>query len=178
MVTYLHVRAITENAVRGRLHVGHLTFPCIIGRSGRRHRKREGDGASPVGVFTLETGFFRNDRGFIPSATLPMRPLRQSDGWCEVPGSGFYNQHVKLPFRDGHETMWRQDGAYDIVFSTSHNARPRVQGRGSAIFFHLTRQGSHATAGCVAVSRANMLKILKLCGRRVKLVIWPGQGRF
>jgi L,D-peptidoglycan transpeptidase YkuD (ErfK/YbiS/YcfS/YnhG family) len=176
MVTYLHVRARSENIVKSRLHIGHLVFPCLIGQSGRTHLKREGDGASPIGVFDLAQGFYRGDRLLKPAAHLRMQPMRKSDGWCEVPGSAFYNRHVKLPFRDGHETMWRSDGAYDIVFATSHNARPRVQGRGSAIFFHLTRKDATATAGCVAVSLGDMRKILELCRRHVKLVIWPGQG--
>ncbi len=177
MVTYLHVRARSENAVEGRLHIGPLTFACIIGRNGRTHMKREGDGKSPVGRFWLRRGYFRPDRLQRTGAQLDIVALRRNDGWCEVPGSGLYNRHVKLPFRDGHETMWRQDEAYDIVFATSHNERPRVQGGGSAIFFHLTRDGSEVTAGCVAVSKADMRKILSLCGRRVVLAIWPGQGQ-
>jgi L,D-peptidoglycan transpeptidase YkuD (ErfK/YbiS/YcfS/YnhG family) len=176
MVTQFHVRARTERLVKGRLHVGALVFPCIIGRNGRGFRKREGDGKTPVGVFWLRQGFYRADRLRNPAAALGLKVLSRRDGWCEVPGSGFYNQHVTLPFRDGHETMWREDEAYDVVFATSHNERPRVQGAGSAIFFHLTREGSHVTAGCVAVSKADMRKILALCGRRVKLMVWPGQG--
>jgi L,D-peptidoglycan transpeptidase YkuD (ErfK/YbiS/YcfS/YnhG family) len=164
--------------VKARLHIGHLVFPCLIGRSGRTHRKREGDGASPVGMFDLTLGFYRGDRVLRPAAHLDTRPIRKTDGWCEVPGSAFYNCHVRLPFRDGHETMWREDGAYDVVFATSHNQRPRVRGFGSAIFFHLTRDGANATAGCVAVSLGDMRKILALCGRHVKLAIWPGQGQF
>jgi L,D-peptidoglycan transpeptidase YkuD (ErfK/YbiS/YcfS/YnhG family) len=163
--------------VRARLHIGHLVFPCLIGRSGKTHRKREGDGATPVGVYELTQGFYRSDRFLKTGTHLAARPMRKSDGWCEAPGSGLYNRHVKLPFRDGHETMWREDGAYDVVFATSHNAKPRVQGLGSAIFFHLTRPDSHVTAGCVAVSLGDMRKILGLCGRQVKLAIWPGQGQ-
>jgi L,D-peptidoglycan transpeptidase YkuD (ErfK/YbiS/YcfS/YnhG family) len=125
----------------------------------------------------LRQGFYRADRLANPVGGPAKRPLAKSDGWCEVPKSQFYNRHVKLPFRDGHETMWRTDEAYDVVFATSHNERPRVQGQGSAIFFHLTKKGARATAGCVAVSRADMLKILKLCGPKVELVVWPGQGR-
>jgi L,D-peptidoglycan transpeptidase YkuD (ErfK/YbiS/YcfS/YnhG family) len=161
-----------------RLHLGHLVFACIIGRHGRTHRKREGDGKSPIGMFDLRRGFYRGDRLISPAPHLNPSPMRTSDGWCEVSESGFYNRHVKLPFRDGHETMWRTDAAYDIVFSTSHNAMPRVKGLGSAIFFHLTRTDAVTTAGCVAVSLGDMRKILKLCGRHVKLAIWPGQGHF
>ncbi len=176
MVTYLHVRARSENRVEGRLHVGALVFPCIIGRNGRGYRKCEGDGKTPVGRFWLRQGFYRADRLANPAAHLAARCLRPSDGWCEVSGSVFYNRPVKLPFRDGHETMWRDDEAYDVVFSTSHNERPRVKGAGSAIFFHLTREGSGVTAGCVAVSKVDMRKILSLCGRKAILLVWPGQG--
>jgi L,D-peptidoglycan transpeptidase YkuD (ErfK/YbiS/YcfS/YnhG family) len=177
MITQLHVRAITERAVAGRLHMGTLVFPCIIGRNGRTHRKREGDGKTPIGRFILRQGFYRADRMRNPGAHLGLRILRKTHGWCEVPGSGLYNRPVSLPFRHGHETMWRGDEAYDVVFATSHNERPRVQGLGSAIFFHLTREGARVTAGCVAVSKADMRKILALCGRKVMLVVWPGQGR-
>lgn len=172
MVTQLHIRAKSMNSITSRLHLGHLVFPCIIGRNGRVFRKREGDGKTPVGPFDLAQGFYRADRSKHPPGQN-LRPIRTSDGWCEKPGSHFYNRHVKLPFRDSHETMVREDEAYDIVFATSHNTRPRVQSAGSAIFFHLTRKGANATAGCVAVSRSDMLKILSLCGRKVRLAVWP-----
>jgi L,D-peptidoglycan transpeptidase YkuD (ErfK/YbiS/YcfS/YnhG family) len=176
MITHLNIRARQESMVAARLHIGHLVFPCLIGRNGRTHHKREGDGKTPVGRFWLRQGFYRGDRGAKAPVGLQLREMRKNDGWCEVPGSGRYNQHVKLPFRHGHETMWREDEAYDIVFATSHNERPRVQGAGSAIFFHLTRKGSNVTAGCVAVSKSDMRKILGLCGKRVRLQVWPGQG--
>jgi L,D-peptidoglycan transpeptidase YkuD (ErfK/YbiS/YcfS/YnhG family) len=175
MITRLHIRAKSMNEISCRLHLSHLVFACRIGRTGRTHRKREGDGKTPVGTFDLEQGFYRADRLRHPS-TRKLRPMKPSDGWCEMPGSQFYNRQVKLPFRHAHETMVRADEAYDIVFATSHNARPRVQGAGSAIFFHLMRKGADATAGCVAVSRKDMLKILALCGGRAKLVVWPCPG--
>lgn len=125
-----------------------------------------------MGAFALQQGFYRADRIRQPP-TPGFRAMLQSDGWCEKPGSQFYNRHVKLPFRDAHETMMRDDEAYNIVFSTSHNAKPRVQGAGSAIFFHLTRKGANATAGCVAVSKSDMMKILHLCRRKVCMKVWP-----
>jgi L,D-peptidoglycan transpeptidase YkuD (ErfK/YbiS/YcfS/YnhG family) len=175
MVTRLHIRAKNMRDVACRLHIGGLVFSCRIGRTGRTHRKCEGDGKTPVGTFDLEQGFYRADRLRHPNGKR-LKPMAPSDGWCEKSGSQHYNRYVKLPFRDAHETMMRGDEAYDIVFATSHNARPRVQGAGSAIFFHLTRKGADATAGCVAVSRGDMLKILALCGGRAKLVVWPCPG--
>jgi L,D-peptidoglycan transpeptidase YkuD (ErfK/YbiS/YcfS/YnhG family) len=172
-ITCLHIRAMNNISVAARLHLGHMVFPCIIGRNGRTFSKREGDGKTPIGRFWLRQGFYRADRFQRPSAARGLKPLQKSDGWCEVPGSGHYNRHVKLPFRHGHETMWREDSAYDVVFATSHNECPRVQGKGSAIFFHLTREGSGVTAGCVAVKASDMRKILSLCREKVMLVVWP-----
>jgi L,D-peptidoglycan transpeptidase YkuD (ErfK/YbiS/YcfS/YnhG family) len=172
MITQLHIRAKSMNEVQCRLHIGPLVFPCRIGRTGRIIRKREGDGKTPVGTFELTSGFYRADRVLRPPVKTA-RPMRKTDGWCEKPGSQFYNRHVKLPFRHAHETMVRSDEAYDIVFATSHNARPRIQSAGSAIFFHLTREGANATAGCVAVSKNDMLKILSLAQGRIRLKVWP-----
>jgi len=41
-----------------------------------------------------------------------------------------------------------------------HNDAPPVPGRGSAIFFHLSE--GRPTAGCVAVERDDMLRLLPL----------------
>ncbi len=107
---------------------------------------------------------------------MPVSASRPEDAWCEDPHDGRYNQKITLPPGEGSETFWRVDEAYDVVIPTSHNTRPRVKGAGSAIFFHLTRKGSMVTAGCVAVSRQDMRKILARCNAVTCLVIWPPEG--
>lgn len=177
MLTYLHIRAINDTTSKARLQVGHMVFSCVIGRSGRTHVKREGDGRTPIGCWVVEPGYFRADRLRRWVGNEVARPMRKSDGWCDDPSSGQYNRPVTLPLDRGHESMWRDDGAYDVVFPTDHNQRPRIRGAGSAIFLHLTRQGVGHTAGCVAVSAAAMQKLLRLHRRNFCLVIWPSQGR-
>jgi L,D-peptidoglycan transpeptidase YkuD (ErfK/YbiS/YcfS/YnhG family) len=176
MLTYLHIRAINDATSRAILQVGHRTFPCVIGRHGRTHLKREGDGRSPIGCWRIGSGFFRSDRLRRLVDNRFLRPLQRSDGWCDDPASGRYNRPVKLPLNRSHESMWREDGAYDVVFPTDHNQCPRVKGAGSAIFLHLTRAGVNHTAGCVAVSSATMQKLLQRSNRNFCLVIWPSQG--
>ena len=176
MLTYLHIRAISDSTSKARLHVGHLIYPCVIGRSGRSHLKREGDGKTPIGFWRVEAGFFRSDRLRRMAGTCVLRPLRNTDGWCDDPTSGQYNRPVTLPLDRGHESLWREDGAYDVVFPTDHNQRPRVRNAGSAIFLHLTRAGVGHTAGCVAVSAGTMQKLLRRSGGKFYLVIWPSQG--
>jgi L,D-peptidoglycan transpeptidase YkuD (ErfK/YbiS/YcfS/YnhG family) len=176
MITYLHIHAINDMTTLGRMHFGHTNYPCVIGRSGRCYRKREGDGKTPVGCWMVRQGYFRADRQRRFADGKLLRALKKTDGWCDDPASGRYNQHVSLPLDRSHESMWRNDGAYDVVFPTDHNQRPCLRGAGSAIFFHLTRAGVDHTAGCIAVSPAVMRKILLRCGPRVYLVIWPSQG--
>jgi L,D-peptidoglycan transpeptidase YkuD (ErfK/YbiS/YcfS/YnhG family) len=62
------------------------------------------------------------------------------------------------------------------VVETSHNQRPRIQGRGSAIFFHLARESFVPTAGCIAVTLKDMQKVLRHCSAKTRLVIWPPSG--
>lgn len=100
-----------------------------------------------------------------------MRVLRTCDGWCETVGDRNYNRLVRLPYAAAHETMIRPDHLYDLVIETSHNARPRVQAHGSAVFFHLRRPDGGPTAGCIAVSLRDMRIILSRVNPRTRLVI-------
>lgn len=149
---------------RATLCAGALKLQCVIGRSGLRLQslKKEGDGATPIGRFQPRRVFYRADRVSRPLTSLPVRPLSPDDGWCDAVGSGAYNRLVRKPFRYSHETMWREDHVYDIVIEIDHNTRPRIQGRGSAVFMHLARPDLRPTDGCVALSRHGMLRLLAL----------------
>lgn len=175
-VTEIHVRAISLRVPRGVLQIGCISVPCSLGRGGRKHLKREGDGATPVGIWDFRRLFHRRDRTMgVRSGLLPL-PVRADDGWCETVGDRNYNRLVKLPYATSHETMRRVDGLYDIVVELSHNERPRVQGHGSAVFLHLRRPDGGPTAGCIAVSLRDMRTILAHCGRRTRLVVWSASG--
>lgn len=176
MITYIHVRARSAQSNQGFIVSGQRRFPCIIGRTGRRFQKREGDSASPIGVWKLEKMFLRRDQLRLLRSGLSANQIHKNMGWCDDPKSFQYNRPVNLPHRANHEDLFRTDNAYDILVTTNHNQRPRVRGFGSAIFFHLTRNDSRVTAGCVAVSKHDMQLILADCGPRTKLVIWPATG--
>jgi L,D-peptidoglycan transpeptidase YkuD (ErfK/YbiS/YcfS/YnhG family) len=170
-ITRLHVRAISARATRGVLTLGGLAFPCALGRSGRKCLKREGDGATPAGSWTIRRIMYRADKIARPRSPFPAAPVRHHEGWCETVGDRNYNKPVRLPYPASHEYLARQDDLYDIVVVLNHNERPRVQGLGSAVFFHLARPGYAPTAGCVAVSFRDMRIILENCGRRAKIVV-------
>lgn len=165
------VRALGLGAKRGRLKIGHQSIPCGLGRSGRRVLKREGDGATPLGRWILRQVFYRSDRVLRPRTGLPVRPLRPTDGWCDAPGDRNYNRYVTHPYPMSAEHLWRQDHLYDIVVVLAYNERPRVRGRGSAIFMHLARPGYLPTEGCISLSARDMRLFLSGMSRGAAVVV-------
>jgi L,D-peptidoglycan transpeptidase YkuD (ErfK/YbiS/YcfS/YnhG family) len=170
-ITRLHVHAISARASRGVLALGGLSFPCALGRSGRKCLKIEGDGATPVGRWAIRRIMYRADKISRPRSPFPAAPIRHDEGWCETVGDRNYNKPVRLPYPVSHEYLARQDDLYDIVVVLSHNERPRVQGLGSAVFFHLARPGYAPTAGCVAVSLRDMRIVLERCRGSAEIVV-------
>jgi L,D-peptidoglycan transpeptidase YkuD (ErfK/YbiS/YcfS/YnhG family) len=168
----LHVRPRAENRARGWLVAGPLRIACALGPRGIARDKREGDGATPAGRFRLLWGYYRPDRPRPPVGGVPLRPMRRDQGWCEDPASRRYNRPVRLPASDCTDRMRRDDALYDLVFVLDHNFTRRCKGRGSAIFFHLARPGLAPTAGCVAVSAADMRKLAPRLARRAEM--WIG----
>jgi L,D-peptidoglycan transpeptidase YkuD (ErfK/YbiS/YcfS/YnhG family) len=170
-VRILTVRARPGVPTQGLLNVGGgVVLPCALGRGGISAMKREGDGATPLAAMRLLSGYLR-ERRFGRRSSLPLARIKSDLGWCEVPEDRNYNRPVRLPYRASHETMLRADGLYDACIVLDWNVRPRRRGCGSAIFFHLARPGLQPTAGCVAVTRGVMARLLPLLSRRSVLVV-------
>ena len=155
----LRVRPLAGNCARGWLTAGPLRIPCALGPAGIVHIKREGDKGTPAGRFRILWGYCRPDRVRLRTTGAPLRPMRRDQGWCENPESPRYNRPVRLPAADCTDQMWRDDHLYDLIFVLDQNFSRRAKGRGSAIFFHIARPGLAPTAGCVAISAADMLKL-------------------
>lgn len=155
----------TVNA-RGKFSGGKVTCRCTLGKGGviGAKQKREGDGATPLGVWRMKRVFYRPDRVARPETRLPVVPLSPHDGWCDAPDHPLYNRPVRLPFASSHETLWREDHVYDVIVELAHNDDPVVPGWGSAIFFHLARPDYRPTEGCVAIALEDMLAALKQAG--------------
>lgn len=156
---------------RGLLSAGDTVLPCALGRSGVTRRKREGDGASPVGIWPLRHLLFRPDRIDRPVTRLAVQAISPADGWCDDPADPAYNRPVQLPYGASAEALWREDGLYDVVVVLGYNDDPPRAGLGSAIFFHLATPDFAPTAGCVAVQLADMLQLLPRYGPETRLEI-------
>lgn len=167
----LRVAARVGTPTRGWLFAGTQAFPVALGRAGIRHDKREGDGATPAGLWHPRELRYRVDHGPRPATLLPVRRTRPEDGWCDEPMDGRYNRAVRLPLKASHEEMWRDDGLYDLVIVLDHNARPRRARRGSAVFLHLARPGFEPTAGCIAFRRGDLRRLLKVLSPRTAIVV-------
>jgi L,D-peptidoglycan transpeptidase YkuD (ErfK/YbiS/YcfS/YnhG family) len=167
------VRALSLAAARGVVRLGARNLPCALGRSGRRAMKREADGATPLGCWRLVRVFYRPDRLRRPSTCLPVAPLRPSDGWCDAAADRNYNRRVTHPYPASAERLWRADALYDVLVVLDYNLRPRVKGRGSAIFLHLARPGHAPTEGCIALARRDLLRLLQSAGPGARLRLRP-----
>lgn len=168
------VRSLSPRSTRGVLTYGNLSFPCALGRSGRRALKREGDGASPIGHFALREAYYRADRlGLRPMVGLDLSPLRSSDGWCDAPCDRNYNRKVSHPYPASAEEMWRKDELYDLLVVLGYNDRPRIAGRGSAVFMHVASDGWKPTEGCVALKREHLQRLLRVLRPDARLTILP-----
>jgi L,D-peptidoglycan transpeptidase YkuD (ErfK/YbiS/YcfS/YnhG family) len=167
-LSLLTVRGAAGHRTRGWLTAGGQIVPVALGRGGIRANKREGDGGTPRGTFRPLRLWWRADRHPRPSTFLPVRAIGPEDAWCEDVSSRHYNQPVR---NQAGDRLWRDDHLYDFIVEIDHNTRPRIAGRGSAVFLHLARNDFSPTAGCVSMTKSAMLRLLKRLGPETKIVI-------
>lgn len=162
-----------------QLSADEVQFSCILGRSGMilANQKTEGDGASPIGDWPLRGVYYRPDRvaeeQIRQTSLLPCRPLTPKMGWVDDPKSHLYNRPVILPCADRHETLWREDGLYDLILPLGYNDGPVRNNAGSAIFLHCTEKNTTSTQGCVALAKDNLLALLPRLAPTTRLLIYP-----
>jgi L,D-peptidoglycan transpeptidase YkuD (ErfK/YbiS/YcfS/YnhG family) len=149
-------------------------FRCAIGRSGRRRDKREGDGATPVGSWSMRRLLYRADRLAMPQTALPVSAIAAADGWCDAPADARYNQPVQLPYPASAEALWRADGVYDLIVPLGYNDAPIVPGAGSAIFLHVARADFAPTEGCVALALADLFAVLSEADSESQVIVEAG----
>jgi L,D-peptidoglycan transpeptidase YkuD (ErfK/YbiS/YcfS/YnhG family) len=156
---------------QGWLLAGSRPIKVAIGRSGIKANKREGDGATPAGRYRLVRLWWRRDRLPRPHTKLPVRPIGPLDGWCEDPSDRRYNRPIRmLPGQPG-DRLCRNDALYDLIIEIDHNRRPRVAGRGSAVFIHVARADMTPTAGCVSLPANALTRLLARLGPKTTITI-------
>lgn len=167
MIAAVSDLVLTPGGVRfmGRL------LPVSLGRGGIRTDKREGDGATPVGIHRTLGLLFRPDR--IAAAALPdwALPIGLEDRWCDAPDHPDYNHLVRKPFGPSQERLRRGDPLYDMILPLDWNWPRAVPGKGSAIFIHQWRRPGVPTAGCLAFSRQDLLFIARHAAPGTRVIV-------
>ena len=153
------------------LRMGNRTIPCSIGLGGLTQHKREGDGSTPVGTHRIVGMLYRPDRMARPADwAVPIKPFDLwSDDVCDID----YNMMVRAPHHYSHEILRRSDPMYDLVILTNWNWPYPKKGAGSAIFVHEWLRPNAPTAGCIGLSRANLLWVAKHIRYETQLIIPP-----
>jgi len=142
----------------GRKVAGFGPWTARVGYNGiaKPGKKREGDGKTPSGTYAFSFYFgVRPDRGF----SFPFRHAYRYDVWDDDPASALYNEWVNTRKHNpgANPEPMHQVPAYDYAAVIAYNTR-RTPGLGSAIFLHVGT--GTATAGCVSLPRAELLKVL------------------
>lgn len=123
-------------------------------------RRTEGSNTTPTGIWFLPDYIFGSHRYAPVGTKMDYRRLDAKSWWSSRRGST-YNTWVEARHWTG-EHIGGSPKAYEFAVSTGYNALPNqsVYGRGTAIFLHV--RGSGYTAGCVAISRAGMIRVCKM----------------
>ena len=151
------------------LRLANKILPCVIGKNGTSRLKREGDGRTPVGKHQIVGILYRPDRLSKPrSWALPIRPR---DIWSDDVKDPDYNLMGTLPSSFRYEKLFRSDHLYDLVIIVNWNWPYPVKGRGSAIFIHHWRHHGYPTEGCIALSKENLLRVVKFIDFGSQLIV-------
>jgi L,D-peptidoglycan transpeptidase YkuD (ErfK/YbiS/YcfS/YnhG family) len=156
---------------QGWLIAGPHVLPVALGRGGIKANKREGDGGTPRGRFRPLRLWWRAERHTRPPTLLPSRRIGPYDGWCEDPSDRRYNQPVRVPLGSKADRLVRADILYDFIVEIDHNTRPRVAGRGSAVFIHVARPRFAPTAGCIALEIGALRRLLARVGSHTTIMV-------
>jgi L,D-peptidoglycan transpeptidase YkuD (ErfK/YbiS/YcfS/YnhG family) len=155
------VRKKPGNSRQALVQAGPYVFMAALGRGGIASQKREGDGCTPRARMALLHGFFRREKTGYLGTRLSMQHIDPRMLWCDEPSHACYNRLVRTELSASHERMLRKDALYDICLVMDWNISSRTRKRGSAIFFHLARPGYLPTEGCVAISRKDMMRLVR-----------------
>ena len=156
---------------KGYLEYKNFKSPCALGKAGIGKKKIEGDNITPKGNIRISKDYYRKDRIKKIHTKFKLIKIKKNMGWCSDPTSKNYNQQIKLPTRFKHEKLYRKDSLYDIILFINYNINPIVKNKGSAIFIHIAKKNYKPTAGCIALKKEDLIKLLGLIKKNTKIFI-------
>ena len=155
----------------GHLKYENLKFRCALGKAGIKKKIKEGDNVTPKGNYKIVKAYYRADRIKKLSSCLKFTKIKKNMGWCDDPKSAKYNQLIKLPSKYSHEKLHRKDNLYDLILVLNFNINPIVKNKGSAIFIHIANKNYKKTAGCIALKKNHLIKLIEGLNKKTKVKI-------
>ena len=154
-----------------------LYTKAYIGRNGTTDNKVEGDGKTPIGTFNLGKifGFSNKEKvkdEFNIDNYIQITPTMY---WVDDLSSTFYNKlvdtkEIKKDWQSAeHLCDFPIEYEYGIEIKTNPNNIPN---KGSAIFLHCSN--NKPTAGCVAIPKDDIIKLLRFINNESTIKIVQG----
>lgn len=155
----------------GYLKYKDFKFNCALGKAGVGKKKIEGDNITPKGTFSIIKIYYRSDRIKKISSKYKLIKIIKTMGWCDDPKSKQYNQLIRLPNKYKHEKLYRKDNIYDLILVLNYNTRPILKNKGSAIFIHVATKNYKKTAGCIALKKEHLIRLVEKINKKTKINI-------
>ena len=155
----------------GYLKYKNFIFRCALGKNGIKKKMQEGDNITPRGIFKITKIYYRQDKINNIKTLIKKIKIRKEMGWCDDPRSIFYNKQIKLPSKFSYERLYRKDHIYDLLAVLNYNINPVVKNKGSAVFMHIAKKNYSPTAGCVALKKNDLIKLLEIIKKNTKIKI-------
>lgn len=153
------------------------SFPVVVGKNGmawgaglhelpsdtgRLLMKTEGDGKSPAGIFSLTSAFGSIEKP--AKLTFPYLKLTSTVECVDDVKSQNYNlivDRAEIGKSDwgSSEKMLAVGAQYDLGVFVAHNSE-RLKSGGSCIFLHIWKDSKTGTAGCTAMERTHIERIM------------------
>lgn len=150
-----------------------LESEAFVGRNGSTKDKHEGDGKTPVGRFNLGIAFGMHDAEELNiSKDLKYIKINKNLYWVDDINSKFYNQLVDISKvkKDWESAEHLIEYPKQYEYAIEIKANPdNIPGKGSAIFLHCSVE--RPTAGCVAIDKMKMFKILQMIKKNTCILI-------
>ena len=155
----------------GYLKYKNLKFRCSFGKGGIGKKRKEGDNITPKGNYRIVNVYYRQDRIKKILSKLKLTKIKKNMGWCDDPDSKNYNQLIKVSVKYSHEKLFRSDNIYDLIIVLNYNMTPVIRNKGSAIFIHIAKKNYNKTAGCIALKKTHLVKLIEKINKETKVKI-------
>ena len=160
-----------NNIYKSKLLFQNKVFFCQIGKFGltQFYSKKEGDLKTPRGKWEIGKFFYKkssiNYFKINRSYKKKLINISYDHIWCDDIESYYYNKLLKKSKLSktnigSFESLFRNDGAYDIIIEIKSNNKPIIKNKGSAIFLHCSFSDLRPTKGCVALKKNDLKYII------------------